>query len=367
MVKAAVKHGDASVRDRAQKLAATSKFPAAFEAIVKKLPAGPVAAVRPAGSAEKLFEAIYAAPDDDTRRAALADLLQERGDARGEFIALQLKEAKGAATAEGIARAAALLKEHRRDWLGTLGRVTYRGALRRGFLAQVELAGAWNATEKAWLQLAADPAWATVEELDRGQLKPQQYSKLVEAGTWPALRAVAVADAAMMDVLDKKELPKLSRLSCRTSGRKSMVELFTRRIRPFIAAHGVKHLDVPYDLRPTVEGDARLLVQLESLELDTMLDEVPKLLKALPGLRVLTCRLAGAVLEVTKGPVVRVLGSPSSFGAGFAEDLAPVLKRIKATRVQTVALGKLAKDLSAAGVNAGAVLAPSGLVAGLKG
>ena len=53
---------------------------------------------------DALLAAIYAAPDDDTPRLVFADALTERGDPRGEFIALQLARAKGKATPAHLMR-----------------------------------------------------------------------------------------------------------------------------------------------------------------------------------------------------------------------------------------------------------------------
>ena len=60
-----------------------------------------------------LFDAVAADPDDDAPRQVLADALLERGDLRGEFIALQLLRARKAATPAQEAREA----HHRLDGL----------------------------------------------------------------------------------------------------------------------------------------------------------------------------------------------------------------------------------------------------------
>lgn len=65
----------------------------------------------------QLFEAVYEAPEADGSRHVLSDALLERGDERGEFIALQLLEASGAATPKQAARAKTLEENHWRRWL----------------------------------------------------------------------------------------------------------------------------------------------------------------------------------------------------------------------------------------------------------
>jgi len=63
-----------------------------------------------------LFEAVYDAPDDDAPRVALAAALKKKKDPRGTFIDIQLREARGEATKDELAQAAALLKKHRDEW-----------------------------------------------------------------------------------------------------------------------------------------------------------------------------------------------------------------------------------------------------------
>lgn len=90
---------------------------------------------------EALLEAIYAEPDHDSPRAVYADALLERGDARGEFIQLQLLRAAGIARKGSAAKEKALLTAHRIDWLGDLhGRVARATArFERGFVSRAEL------------------------------------------------------------------------------------------------------------------------------------------------------------------------------------------------------------------------------------
>ena len=111
-----------------------------------------------------LWQAIYAAPDDDAPRAVLADVLQERGDPRGELIALQLREHAGHASAEAIARATRLVKELGVRWLGNLHPITRYATMQRGFLHRVMFANISATTDRD--RLLADPAFGTVEEID---------------------------------------------------------------------------------------------------------------------------------------------------------------------------------------------------------
>lgn len=63
---------------------------------------------------EALLAAIYAAAADDTPRLVFADALTERGDARGEFIALQLARAKGKTTPAQLMRERELSSDAKR-------------------------------------------------------------------------------------------------------------------------------------------------------------------------------------------------------------------------------------------------------------
>ncbi|MCX5743650.1 MAG: TIGR02996 domain-containing protein [Proteobacteria bacterium] len=109
-----------------------------------------------------LFDAVWAAPDDDAPRLVLADFLTERGDPRGEFIMLQLAHAAGALDAAGKKREKELLKRHKKLWLGPIGVLMQPHALRfeRGFLVTCFLEP--NAALEA--TLGNHPAWSTIRE-----------------------------------------------------------------------------------------------------------------------------------------------------------------------------------------------------------
>jgi uncharacterized protein (TIGR02996 family) len=100
---------------------------------------------------DALLRAVYAAPFDDAPRHVLADVLQQRGDPRGDFIELSLA---------GAPEAEPLLAAHREAWLGTLAtRVSDEGLVfRRGFPAEAQ---AFFSSEED----ASDEAWATIERL----------------------------------------------------------------------------------------------------------------------------------------------------------------------------------------------------------
>ncbi|MBL8717271.1 MAG: TIGR02996 domain-containing protein [Myxococcales bacterium] len=90
-----------------------------------------------------LLAAIRAAPYDDTARAVWADWLEEQGDPRGRFVALQLATATRAPTDEERKAMRDLLAAHGEAWLSDLVGVVRPEYTRfaRGFLAEVGVGG----------------------------------------------------------------------------------------------------------------------------------------------------------------------------------------------------------------------------------
>jgi uncharacterized protein (TIGR02996 family) len=94
---------------------------------------------RPSVEAD-LLAAVYVTPDDDTPRLVYADWLQQRGDPRGEFIALQIARASGKAKRGARKLEDDLLAAHGARWadqvLGSSG-----GGVRfeRGFIVDCNL------------------------------------------------------------------------------------------------------------------------------------------------------------------------------------------------------------------------------------
>jgi uncharacterized protein (TIGR02996 family) len=107
-----------------------------------------------------LFAAVYENPEDDSARLVLADLLQERGDPRGELIALQV--ARHQAGGKPTPRERELVKTWGRQWLGPLGAAFLNEGLAytRGFVSAGRLGGSAE---------PGSPGWATVEHLELGE------------------------------------------------------------------------------------------------------------------------------------------------------------------------------------------------------
>ena len=91
---------------------------------------------------------MLSSPDDDGPRLVYADVLQERADARGEFIPLQCELAKWSVRSDPARFAAlrererALLAEHGQEWVEQAIPFRCDGFFRRGFLEELQcLAG----------------------------------------------------------------------------------------------------------------------------------------------------------------------------------------------------------------------------------
>ncbi len=114
----------------------------------------------------RLLRRVYAEPADDGPRQVYADMLQTRGDPRGDFIALQLAAAQpGPGAIRARAAADRLLARHRRSWLVEFEDAidTKSAVFERGFLARCRLRLARNADVP---RLLGTPAWATLQSID---------------------------------------------------------------------------------------------------------------------------------------------------------------------------------------------------------
>src|SRR5688500_4746520 len=95
----------------------------------------------------ELLSAIRRAPSDDAPRLAYAELLRARGDAHGEFIALECELSRcqqrhdlGDDYVAKTLRSWELWRKHRSEWLRAMGFVEKRGTWyrwERGFIHDV--------------------------------------------------------------------------------------------------------------------------------------------------------------------------------------------------------------------------------------
>jgi len=210
--------------------------------------------VRPAKTAEALLADVYANPGDDPPRRVYADFLLERGDVRGELISLQLSRRPGAAPTP---RETQLLAQHGKKWLGPLAIVVTWGKsysqtrFERGFLSVADFIE--NPDKKTEL-IADDPAWATVERLQR---------------VWPnvllakaPLRALKALDRALhgevWEALSKRREP-LNAVSAEID-RPDVDMKAVRRVLPKLDTLRLVHrVTSAHELAPFLELDVRRL------------------------------------------------------------------------------------------------------------
>lgn len=99
----------------------------------------------------ELLQAVLARPEVDEPRWVLADWLSQRGDPRGELIALQLAD-------ERADRVAQLLEDHRRVWLRPFGSALVAAVFERGFVHRCEVVSERRGDY-------AGDVWRTVKDL----------------------------------------------------------------------------------------------------------------------------------------------------------------------------------------------------------
>jgi uncharacterized protein (TIGR02996 family) len=200
---------------------------------------------------DEFFAQIYAAAEDDEPRFVLADRLQERGDPRGEFIALQYARLSAAPSAEALAREQDLFDRHATRWLGSLRPVLFKAGLvfERGFPVEGRLTGNAHDIRRA----AGDPAWVTFRALDvdYATRRGSPVDGLLVAPSMRSLRrlvALSTDDAVRLE---------------RSGVKLSIEQLVIRGLSDEIAALGafprLKRLDVQYGA--PAAGVARLLAQ----------------------------------------------------------------------------------------------------------
>jgi uncharacterized protein (TIGR02996 family) len=177
---------------------------------------------------------IYANPDDDEPRAVLADLLQARGDPRGELIALQLAAAAGRGSDDGDARIEELVRDHGRAWLGPLHEIAYRAELHRGFLTRLELEGTQRAGTARWESVIDHPLLGTIEDLIPGESTGERYGELITSPAMTALRRIEIFHLAVVRGLERTHA-RLVHVACPPIYAEHSTRLFEEVVLPACA------------------------------------------------------------------------------------------------------------------------------------
>ncbi len=148
-------------------------------------------------SAVQLLEQIREAPGDRALRAVYADVLQEVGDPRGTFVALQLEE-----TPVAEKKAGALFRSHGSEWLGPeLSRVLVNVTFRDGFLYRASLAPNAAASDDGWTRAKADPRLRTLVRLSKGRGNRRHYGDFLTSSACTALADVELPFSRLLTQL----------------------------------------------------------------------------------------------------------------------------------------------------------------------
>lgn len=141
---------------------AAPKVAKQIAALVDAKPAKPLVATVKVDELDTLYAAVLEDPDDDARRSVYADALTQRGDPRGEIIALQLAGSEAAAK-----KAAALIAKHKKLLLGAIVKNVVADSIvfEKGFLAACAT-DVRRATEAE--VIFGREEWATVKRLRFG-------------------------------------------------------------------------------------------------------------------------------------------------------------------------------------------------------
>jgi uncharacterized protein (TIGR02996 family) len=157
----------------------------ALAALAAELAAPPTATSRPVDEAE-LWRQCAVQRDSVEPRLVLADLLVERGDARGEVIALMCD-----GSAKAMSRAHKLLRTHWKEWLGDLALVLNRNGteFRRGML-EVARVGVPTTPDWAFTRVHGHRELATVHTIRTGDVAPADFAAFVAGVPRPERLAV---------------------------------------------------------------------------------------------------------------------------------------------------------------------------------
>ncbi len=224
----------------------------------------------------ELLAEVLANPDDDAARQVYADALQERGDPRGEFIALQLAPARAegkpqtAKTKELWDRFRDLHAKHAAKWarpVRALGKKV-RWEFHRGFVRRVQFGDGEAVAHEALTALLA------VEPITHIVIRGRWVEWIVRALETPGIaRLQRLTILTTQDPATKKlaaalagtSLPVLAELRVGLVGDAEIAELVATRSMP-----ALRHLAIGSARQVTAAGLARLFESPLGKQLDTL-------------------------------------------------------------------------------------------------
>lgn len=311
-----------------------------------------------------LFSAVYESPDADEPREILADALQEAGDPRGEFIALQLREHRGDPSEALRDRAQELVTQHGKTWLGPLRPITYRAEMRRGFLQRLELAGSWSS--KHWAALAQEPMLATVEELSAAQANAKVYAAFLAGRIAKTIRTVEVFDKSGWAVVTSTPMPRLVHIINGHWGRRADAnERFETLIAPWLVDRAQITQLTLTDTQSVTSIPKPVAARLTDLTVYCSQTAGAKLWEAWPKLRTLTITPSEAKIRFARdGEKAVVILERFWGGAGPKLSLPKSIKRLELTN--NVRVARLMEQTYKRRYDVAVVKMPSGTITGVK-
>lgn len=195
----------------AEKLAALAQRPPEQASLVHRAPPAyrdePGLPVELGDERARLLGLVLQDPADDEARQVYGDWLLERGDARGELIALQYERRRGQLARRDERRERELLRDHGRRWLGEIEPAIDPASIvyDRGFLSRCRVV---FQTPRQRRELLSSPLWATVEQIEA---EPALLAQ-------PALRGLRVVRGLSVEGLREllalgAPLPQVQRLA----------------------------------------------------------------------------------------------------------------------------------------------------------
>jgi hypothetical protein len=234
----------------------------------------------------ELFELVLEDLNDDTPRAILGDRWIEANDPRGEFVSLQLKNARGECSTADLERMATLEKLVEGEWLGEVILTAREKRFCRGFLEEITLAAEGAMPSPRWEAVAKNPLLGTVRMLRPGRATDTRFLRFMNE--LRNVEEVEITNANQLSGVLKGKRPKsLRRIELhlpRAPGRPST------QVGECIDA-GFERVTVVYDDATHIREDASLL--------NKTTEAASVVLKGMDACLIATRSASGLALDIT--------------------------------------------------------------------